>query len=243
MRVSPAECGDDAVATGLIEPGFLHKRRMACVVEELASLGVQSLLDLGCGQGDLVAAVLAELLVSNIIGIDIRSDAIAQARCRFAGVTRTRVTFVEADICQATELSPRPDAVVLLEVIEHLDGNSLRLMESALFGQLRPRHILITTPNVEYNHLLGVPPDRLRHPDHEFEWDRQTFRDWAEMLADRYGYAVELRCVAGRHQHLGGPSQMARFSLPVDMAADPKTPVHGSHAELGCCAATRFGDM
>lgn len=243
MRVSPSERGDDAVATGLIQPGFLHQRRMLCVVEELASLGVQSLLDLGCGHGDLVDAVLAELEVSNIVGIDRCSDAIAQARRRFIDVTHARVTFVEADICQASDLSSRPDAAVLLEVIEHLDVNSLRLMESALVGQLRPRHILITTPNVEYNHLLGVPPDRLRHPDHEFEWDRQTFRDWAEGLANRYGYAVQLRCVAGRHNHLGGPSQMARFSLPVDMAVDPKTPVHGSHVELGCCAATRFGDM
>jgi SAM-dependent methyltransferase len=203
----------------LIQSGFLHQRRLASVVEELRALGVDSLVDLGCGHGDLVARVLDELDVPKITGIDLCAKAIAEARNRFANDNRAHVRFVEADITAPLPLPARPDAAVLLEVIEHLPENRLRLMENALFGDLRPDHVLITTPNCEYNDLLGVPQCRYRHPDHKFEWDRATFARWANALAARHGYLVTSRCVAGYHPRLGGPSHFARFSLASKPAA------------------------
>lgn len=227
----------------MIQPGFLHKRRLASVVEELRKLGVQCLLDMGCGQGDLVAAVLAELEIPTIVGVDASPAAISYARRRFAHDRRARITFIEADIRQPCDLPERPDAVALVEVIEHLGEGPLRLMRNALFGHLRPRHVFITTPNAEYNCLLGVPPTRYRHPDHEFEWDRAKFAHWATRAADRFGYLVRIQCIAGQHPRFGGPSQMACFSLPFDTTFHDENVVHGSHDELGCCAAARFGGM
>ena len=51
---------------------------------------------------------------------------------------------------------------------------------------------MITTPNREYNVTWeNVGAERLRHPDHRFEWTRQEFRVWADGIAARFGYSVQ----------------------------------------------------
>ena len=67
------------------------------------------------------------------------------------------------------------DAAALVEVVEHLDPSPLRRLGPALLGGLRPRLLVVTTPNLEYNpllHALGsvLLPNRLRNSDHRFEW-------------------------------------------------------------------------
>ena len=54
------------------------------------------------------------------------------------------------------------DAAVLSEVIEHLDLPRLPALEYAVFGSARPRTVLVTTPNVEYNVRWETPPGRAR---------------------------------------------------------------------------------
>ena len=98
-----------------------------------------------------------------------------------------------------------------LETIEHVPPERLSRLERAIFSDMRPWHVVITTPNAEFNPLLGVPPHRFRHPDHRFEWTRARFRHWAERAASAAGYDVALHDVAGCHPDLGGASQMAVF--------------------------------
>lgn len=76
---------------------------------------------------------------------------------------------------------------------------------------MRPDMVVITTPNADINPLLGVPPHRMRHPDHRFEWGRARFRGWCDRAARAAGYAVTLHDIAGHHPDLGGASQMAVF--------------------------------
>jgi len=80
-----------------------------------------------------------------------------------------------------------------------------------VFQSMRPTSVLITTPNADFNSLLGVPAHRFRHPDHFFEWGRQKFRSWAEGVALRNGLAVACSDLAGEHPTHGGASQMAYF--------------------------------
>ena len=72
---------------------------------------------------------------------------------------------------------------------------------------------VITTPNADFNPLLGVPTHRMRHPGHCFEWGRAKFRAWCGRVADEAGYVVKLADVAGHHPDLGGASQMAVFRM------------------------------
>jgi small RNA 2'-O-methyltransferase len=104
------------------------------------------------------------------------------------------------------------DCAVLIETIEHVDPDRLSALDRAVFRGMRPRTVVVTTPNAEFNPLLGVPPRRFRHPDHRFEWSRAKFQNWAEGVARRNGYAVRCADIGGRHPELGGASQMAVFT-------------------------------
>jgi hypothetical protein len=68
-------------------------------------------------------------------------------------------------------------------------------------------------PNAEYNvKYENLAEGKLRHSDHRFEWDRATFKAWADTVADRFGYAVEYRAVGDSDAQVGAPTQMAVFT-------------------------------
>jgi hypothetical protein len=61
------------------------------------------------------------------------------------------------------------DAATVIEVIEHLELNRLAAFEKVLFKFARPKLIIITTPNIEYNVRYKSLFGDLRHQDHRFE--------------------------------------------------------------------------
>ncbi|MCT7377593.1 methyltransferase domain-containing protein [Chelativorans salis] len=190
----------------------LHRRRINTVVAELDRADVKSVLDLGCGDGDLVLALTALPRVRRIVGIDVSGEAVAVARRRVAEAgTGKDIEIVQASLTEPAERLKGFDAAVLLEVIEHIDPHRLLGVELAVFETLAPSIVIVTTPNSAYNPFLGVPPQRFRHPDHRFEWDRERFRAWADRVGQRNGYAVRYTDVPPGLPRLGGPSQMAVF--------------------------------
>lgn len=111
------------------------------------------------------------------------------------------------------------DAAAVVEVIEHLDAPRLAAFERVLFEFARPNHIVITTPNAEYNALFpSLPAGQFRHRDHRFEWSRQEFRVWAERLASEFGYKVRIQSVGPEDSVLGAPTQMGVFERVVESA-------------------------
>jgi 3' terminal RNA ribose 2'-O-methyltransferase Hen1 len=107
------------------------------------------------------------------------------------------------------------DAAAVVEVVEHLDPPRLEAFEHVLFEFARPRIVVLTTPNREYNVTWEhVGAERLRHPDHRFEWTRQEFRRWAENVGQQHGYRVRFLPVGAAAETLGSPTQMAVFERP-----------------------------
>lgn len=189
----------------------LHRSRIDAVVTQLDRVGARSVLDLGCGEGDLLVALLAVPSVNRLLGIDISPEAVAVARQRIAASEAKKdMAVVEASI--AAFVPPVSfDAAVLLEVIEHIEPGHLPRLERMVMDNIAPATIVVTTPNRDYNHMLGVPPHRFRHPDHRFEWGRERFRAWGERTARRYDYSVSFKDVPPGTARLGGPTQMAVF--------------------------------
>jgi 3' terminal RNA ribose 2'-O-methyltransferase Hen1 len=106
------------------------------------------------------------------------------------------------------------DAAAVVEVIEHLDIGRLAAFERVLFEFARPKTVVVTTPNSEYNvKFPGLPAGQFRHADHRFEWTRAQFRDWAGGIASRYGFDVRFGPVGDEDPQLGAPTQMAVFEL------------------------------
>lgn len=189
-----------------------HQERLAAVLAEVRRLGAARLLDLGCGAGDLMLPLLDLEGVTQIVGLDLDRADLARCRDRLARHPRGGLAAVrEGSMTQAHPDLVGFDCACLVETIEHLRPSALPALEAAVFGGMRPRHVVATTPNAEFNDLLGVPRTRLRRPDHRFEWTRAQLRDWAGDVAARQGYQVTFRDVAGAHPDLGGASQMAVF--------------------------------
>ena len=77
----------------------------------------------------------------------------------------------------------------------------------------RPRTVIVTTPNIEYNiRFENLPTGKLRHKDHRFEWTRDEFQAWANAMAERFGYAVRFAPVRPVESEVGSPTQMGMFN-------------------------------
>lgn len=198
-------------------PVPLAVRRREEILRVLGETGARRVLDLGCGQGQLVGALLARSRVTEVVGVDVSVRALNEAarRLRLERMPERqaeRVKLTQGSLAYSDVRLKGYDAAVLSEVVEHVDPPRLPALEHAVFGTARPGAVVVTTPNVEYNvRWESLPAGRRRHPDHRFEWDRSEFRAWAERVAERYGYGVEYRPVGDDDPEVGPPTQMAVF--------------------------------
>ncbi|MFD7437526.1 3' terminal RNA ribose 2'-O-methyltransferase Hen1 [Streptomyces sp. NPDC059861] len=218
---SEVEAIDNAVGAETEEaekPTPLAVQRREAIVAALHEAGAARVLDLGCGQGQLVQALLKDVRFTEIVGVDVsmRALTIASRRLkldRMGERQAARVKLFQGSLAYTDNRLGGYDAAVLSEVIEHLDLPRLPALEYAVFGAARPRTVLVTTPNVEYNvRWETLPAGHVRHGDHRFEWTRAEFQDWARSVAERYGYQVGFRPVGPDDPEVGPPTQMATFS-------------------------------
>lgn len=212
------------------KPVPLAVLRREAILAALTGAGAGRVLDLGCGQGQLVQALLKDTRITEIAGVDVsmRALTIASRRLkldRMGERQADRVKLFQGSLAYTDKRLKGYDAAVLSEVIEHLDEERLPALEYAVFGSARPRTVLVTTPNVEYNvRWETLPAGHVRHGDHRFEWTREEFGDWARKVAERHGYGVEFVPVGDDDPEVGPPTQMAVFtqSDKSDHKADHK---------------------
>jgi 2-polyprenyl-3-methyl-5-hydroxy-6-metoxy-1,4-benzoquinol methylase len=75
------------------------------------------------------------------------------------------------------------ECITAIEVIEHLHPEELKAFPKTVFGKYRPKLVIISTPNSEFNVLFpnlahGTSEQQFRHWDHKFEWSRHEFETW-----------------------------------------------------------------
>jgi 3' terminal RNA ribose 2'-O-methyltransferase Hen1 len=195
---------------------WLHSQRLEAAREAVCASGASTVLDLGCGDGDLLTRLVMEPEIQRIVGVDLCLEALGRVRKRleaFEGKVTAQVDLIHASMTEDGTSFAGFDCAVLIETIEHIDPQRLSVLERAVFAKMRPGTVVITTPNAEFNPLLGVPTHRFRHPDHRFEWDRAKFQRWTRGVAARNRYDVVCRDIGGTHSAVGGASQMAVFGL------------------------------
>jgi hypothetical protein len=125
---------------------------------------------------------------------------------------RERIDLFQSSALYFDHRLNNADAVTLLEVIEHIEPERLAALERVIFGTNKPRNIIVTTPNSEYNALFPtLARGSMRHPDHRFEWSRMEFSAWADSVAVQHGYTVAIEPIGDMDEACGAPSQMAVF--------------------------------
>ncbi len=196
----------------------LHQQRLKLVLAELKQLGVKTIIDLGCGEGKLLKMLLKEKQFVKILGMDVSYHILDKAinRLHYNDMPpkqKERLQLIQGSLTYRDKRLDGYDGAAIVEVIEHLDLNRLKAFERVVFEFSKPRSVVLTTPNKEYNQLFeNMDPDSFRHTDHRFEWTRQEFKDWTSEVAVKNNYQVVIKPIGEEDQKVGAPSQMAVFT-------------------------------
>jgi 3' terminal RNA ribose 2'-O-methyltransferase Hen1 len=205
----------------------LAAHRSGAVLAALRAAGAARVVDLGCGEGALLRMLAADPSVTEVLGVDVSARAlhIAARRLRLEQMPqrqRERIRLLQSSLTYRDERIAGFDAVVLMEVVEHVDPERLGALERTVFGYARPRTVVVTTPNVEHNvRYPDLPEGSMRHRDHRFEWTRAQLRAWAGAVAAQRGYSVRYLPVGPDDPEVGPPTQMAVFTRD-DETGEPR---------------------
>ncbi len=140
--------------------GPVHRRQREQLLKLVTKLEVHTVLDVGCGSGDTLAALAQAMPHLALSGADISSEALAMATQRIP-----YARFAQLD-SQREKLDQQFDLVICNQVIEHLadDTSALRNMASmakrwvlvaTMRGRMRPSERAI-------GHLRNYSDDELR---------------------------------------------------------------------------------
>nr|WP_217168067.1 3' terminal RNA ribose 2'-O-methyltransferase Hen1 [Sanguibacter keddieii] len=224
-------------------PPSLARVRREALLAELETLGATTVVDLGCGEGALLRELLHDPRYTSVLGVDVSHRELARAERRLGldrmpDAQRARLGLLQSSVTYRDDRFAGHDAVVLSEVVEHLDLPRLPALERTVFEHAAPRHVLVTTPNAEHNvRYPALAGGGFRHPDHRFEWTRAELADWAEQVGERYGYTVRYVPVGEDDPEVGPPTQMAVFSRRSSTAS-PSSSTAGPSATDPSTAST-----
>jgi 3' terminal RNA ribose 2'-O-methyltransferase Hen1 len=175
-------------------------------------------LDLGCGEGKLIRQLIKQKQFTEIVGMDVSYNELIKAKERLhfeemSPKQKERINLFQGSLTYKDQRLEGFDAAAVVEVIEHLDLNRLKAFERVLFEFAKPKTVVLTTPNQEFNVMWDkLDAEEMRHDDHRFEWTRKEFLEWSNKIGETYNYKVELFPIGDEVENIGAPSQMAIFT-------------------------------
>ncbi|XP_014214301.1 uncharacterized protein LOC106643607 [Copidosoma floridanum] len=196
---------------------------------------LRKVVDFGCSELNFSIYLKKIVGVEEVLFVDIDRDTLdrysPKAKPLYVDYLHKRSTplvvrILEGSVNHHDKQLEDVDAVVCIELIEHLYPEDVTNFPYSIFGYIKPKVAIVTTPNADFNVLFNNMSG-FRHWDHKFEWTRSQFQDWANNIVSRFqDYEVTFHGIcdgpAGT-EHLGSCSQMAVFYKSCDLAV-PKIP-------------------
>lgn len=150
----------------------------AAMVEQVRRAGPKTILDLGCGEGYMLRALVDAGVDAELWGIDLSAPAIADARARLGDRAHLEVR----DARELVDLGRSFDMVMMLEVLEHIPEPARIL---PILRALARRHVLLSVPWEPFfrglNLLRGKNVRALGNdPEHVNHWGRRGFVRFVE---------------------------------------------------------------
>lgn len=155
----------------------LYETRFHSVLQILLQEHAASVLDLGCGDGKFLRCLTQNDSFVRLGGVDISLPRLARAKRRIGSDPRVFL-YPQSFLEENPEFSLYT-AIVVMEVIEHLETDHLCMLFQNIF-RIAPPLIIVTSPNREYNCHYPTLYDGLRHSSHKFEFTVEECRHFAE---------------------------------------------------------------
>lgn len=235
-RLIPTQVDEDRAeeANDTGARGRLRDQRREAVLHEVNRLRPRVVVDIGCGEGALLEALLENPRIARVIGTDVSTAELRRAEKRL-GLDRmperqaARLELLRSSALYVDERIADADVAILMEVIEHVEPDRLAELERSVFGAAAPSHVVVTTPNREHNACyphLGA--NQLRHPDHRFEFDRADFGQWVDDVCESFNYVADISGIGPDDERHGPPTQLAVFSKRFDDGESGRSPEGGA---------------
>ncbi|CAN1227895.1 Small RNA 2'-O-methyltransferase [Linum grandiflorum] len=236
------EPSEERMEQALFSPP-LSKQRVEFAVQHIRNSSAASLVDFGCGSGSLLDSLLDyPISLETIVGVDISLKGLTRAakilNSKLAAKTdmavKTAILY-EGSITVYDSRLHGVDIGTCLEVIEHMEEEEASQFGDVVLSHFRPRILIVSTPNYEYNPILQKSGNqeedadeksniKFRNLDHKFEWTRQQFSEWACQLGDKHSYDVEFGGVGGTAGvEPGFASQIAVFKRKEGSGTETET--------------------
>jgi 2-polyprenyl-3-methyl-5-hydroxy-6-metoxy-1,4-benzoquinol methylase len=193
----------------------LNEQRYEAIVNLIKGLpNRETIVDLGAGEGKLSVQLGFVDGVKEILSIEPSSRSRLQAIKRFQE-GNSENGYIEpkslaGSLYYFDERLQNKDIIVLCEVIEHIDEDRLPKVFQSILHDYRPKVLIVTTPNREYNAVYEMN-EEMRHDDHRFEWTRTEFRKRCEQWTKDTSYQVSFQGIGEEMESYGQPTQMAVF--------------------------------
>ena len=193
-----------------------------CAIE-----GACSVVDMGCGEGALLRGWRRILGSRRIVGVDVSARSLDggaghAARHRRPTAERERIVLLHGSVVYRDERLAGYDAMVLMEVVEHVDPSRLAALEDAVFGRRGTTAVMVTTPTPSTTRCTharrGSDPSR----GSPVRVDQDAVPRLGRRGRRRFGYRA---ICASRHEDVehGPPTQLALFvKLRIPGAARPQ---------------------
>lgn len=231
-------------------PAFLlplNSQRYKVAFDEIKKINANFVIDFGCNECDFIFYLSRNpKCLKFIIGLDKDKYTLSKGYkylMRFQNMSNISEKVTEVFLKQADITNISDDFVnqykncpimTMIELIEHLSLEQVDVAMEQVLGRMKPQKLILTTPNIEYNHVIGEFYGRpsqykFRHRDHKFEWTRQEFSEWVSKIASKYNYSVEISgigCVSENEDHskFGYASHCAIFSSSDEIKTEFTSP-------------------
>jgi 2-polyprenyl-3-methyl-5-hydroxy-6-metoxy-1,4-benzoquinol methylase len=156
-------------------------RFTAALCDQVARLRPRSVLEVGCGEGYMLEALVRAGCDAELTGVELSPVAVAHARARLG----SRARIEHGDARELGEDGRRFDVVMMLEVLEHLEDPAAML---PVLARLCERAVVLSVPWEPWfrtlNLLRGRHLSRLgNHPEHLQRFSRAAF---VELVRTRF---------------------------------------------------------